>query len=243
MRRAYGPHEDQFGELHLPEGEGPFPVAVLVHGGGWSAGYDLSLMEGLARDLPRRGWAAWNLEYRRVGPRSGGGWPQSAEDVHDGIAALEALREEDGTPLDLGRVAVVGHSAGGQLALCAVALAGADGPVRVRGAVSQAGVVHLPRRGGAEVAAFLGGSWEDVPERYLAASPSSRLPIGTPLLLVQGGRDSVVPAAMAERFAERARAAGDDVTLVLREADDHLSHLDPGGGAWAAVCDWLAERI
>ena len=242
MRRAYGPHEDQFGELHLPAGNGPFPVAVLVHGGGWSAGYDLSLMAGLARDLPARGWAAWNLEYRRVGPRSGGGWPQSAEDVRDGIAALAALRE-GGAPLDLGRACAIGHSAGGQLALWAAARPGDAPPVRLRAAVSQAGVVHLPRRGGPEVAAFLGGRWDEVPERYLAASPSSLLPIGVPLLLVQGGRDPVVPASMAGTFAERARAAGDDVTLVLREDDDHLSHLDPSGGSWTAVTAWLEERV
>jgi acetyl esterase/lipase len=242
VRRAYGPHEDQFAELHAPAGTGPFPVAVLVHGGGWSAGYDLSLMAGLAADLPRRGWAAWNLEYRRVGPRSGGGWPQSGEDVRAGIAAL-ADAAAAGAPLDLGRVVVAGHSAGGQLALWAVATAGAEAPVRPRGVVSQAGVVHLPRRTGGEVAAFLGGTWDEVPERYLEASPSSRLPIGVPLALVQGTADPVVPVAMAERFAERARAAGDEVTLLLREGEDHLAHLDPAGGAWTAAVAWMERAV
>jgi acetyl esterase/lipase len=242
VRRAYGPHPHQFAELHLPAGGGPFPVAVLVHGGGWSAGYDLSLMAGLAADLPRRGWAAWNLEYRRVGPRSGGGWPQSGEDVRAGVAALAALPGE-GVPVDLGRVIVVGHSAGGQLALWAAARPGPDPPVRPRGVVSQAGVVHLPRRRGAEVAAFLGGTWEEVPERYLEASPSSLLPVGVPLLLVQGTADTVVPPAMAERFAQRARAAGDEVALALRPGEDHLAHLDPAGGAWAAACAWMERRV
>jgi acetyl esterase/lipase len=240
VRHAYGPHPHQFGELRLPDGDGPFGVCVLVHGGGWSVGYDLSLMAALAADLPRRGWAAWNLEYRRVGPRSGGGWPQTGEDVRDGIAALRALAA-GGAPLDLDRVVVCGHSAGGQLALWAVARAGPDAPVRPRGVVSQAGVVHLPRRTGAEVAAFLGGSWEDLPERYREASPSSNLPIGVPLLLVQGTADAVVPAAMAERFAQGARAAGDEVTLELRAGEDHLAHLNPSGGAWAAVCAWIAD--
>jgi pimeloyl-ACP methyl ester carboxylesterase len=113
--------------------------------------------------------------------------------------------------------------------------------VRLRGVISQAGVVHLPRRRGAEVAAFLGGSWEEVPERYLEASPSSLLPIGVPLLLLAGDADPVVPLAMAERFAERARAAGDEVELRVLPGGDHLGHLDPGGPSWAAALAWMGR--
>ena len=134
MRHAYGPHRDQWGDLLLPPipaEEGPFPVCVLLHGGNWQAVHGADQMEALARDLQRRGWAAWNLEYRRVGPTSGGGWPQTGDDVLAGIDALATLD----APLDLGRVVIVGFSSGGQLALWAAAERRAkDAPVRIRAA-------------------------------------------------------------------------------------------------------------
>jgi len=109
----YGPHRDQFGELTLPrERDDPrLPVAVLIHGGFWRARYRLRLQGPLVADLARRGWAVWNLEYRRLGWRSRGGWPATFEDVAAGIDLLGALE----APLDLARVVAVGHSAGGQL--------------------------------------------------------------------------------------------------------------------------------
>src|SRR3954471_16700738 len=141
MRLRYGSHFHQFADLLLPEGPGPFPVAVLLHAGFWREEYSLELSEDLARDLPRRGWAAWNVEFRRVGDVSGGGYPATLEDV---AAAVEALGGLD-APLDLDRVVTVGQSAGGHLALWAAARAG--GAVRPAGAASQAGMPD-PREGG-----------------------------------------------------------------------------------------------
>ncbi|HEY5143678.1 MAG TPA: alpha/beta fold hydrolase [Solirubrobacteraceae bacterium] len=235
MRHAYGSHRDQYAELTLPAipaEEGPFPVAVLVHGGGWSAGYDWTLMARLAQDLAARGWAAWNLEFRRVGPASGGGWPHTGADVLAGIDALAALD----APLDLARVVVIGHSSGGQLALWAASQRSGEGvPVRVRAVVGQAPVSDLEAHHSGVVAAFIGAD----PAAYAEASPLRRLPLGLPQLLVHGEADPVVPAAMSRAYTERARAAGDHVTLVLRSADGHNVHLDPGSVAWAAVVQWL----
>ena len=142
----YGERRDQFGELTLPEGHGPFPVAVLIHGGFWRARYDLRQEDELAADLAARGWAAWNLEYRRLGWRSRGGWPATFEDVAAGIDELGRLRES----LDLARVVTIGHSAGGQLALWAAArrdlpaeVPGGDPQIRPVAAAAQAGVVDL----------------------------------------------------------------------------------------------------
>src|SRR3954462_5422692 len=118
MRHRYGDHVDQFADLLLPrETDGPLPVAVLLHAGFWREAYSLDLAEDLARDLARRGWAAWNVEYRRVGEVSGGGYPATLEDCALAGHALAALD----APLDLERVVGIGHSAGGQLALWAAA--------------------------------------------------------------------------------------------------------------------------
>jgi dipeptidyl aminopeptidase/acylaminoacyl peptidase len=237
MRHPYGSHPHRFGDLHLPAGAGPHPVVVLLHGGFWRDRHGLDLMDPLCADLVTRGWAVWNVEYRRLG-ESGGGWPTTADDV---AAAVDALADL-GAPLDLGRVVAIGHSAGGHLALW---LAGRrDARVRLAGAVSQAGVADLVeghRLGLSDgvVAQFLGGTPDEVPDRYAAASPLARVPTGVPVLLVHGEADENVPVTLTQRYAEAARAAGDRVEVVLRSRDGHFEHLDPGSAAWAAVLHWL----
>ncbi|MGZ4271767.1 MAG: alpha/beta hydrolase family protein [Solirubrobacteraceae bacterium] len=242
MPHSYGPHRHQFCELALPEGGGspapPHPVAALIHGGFWRDRYCLDLMDALAGDLTARGWAVWNVEYRRLG-ESGGGVPQTTDDV---AAAIDALADVD-APLDLGRVVAIGHSAGGHLALWA---AGREHPrVPLAAAVGQAPVCDLDmafrmRLSDGVVADFVGGSPADVPERYDAACPRRRLPTGVPQLLVHGEADDIVPAALSRGYVKAAREAGDHATLVLRSSDGHFEHIEPGSVAWAAVLQWLA---
>jgi acetyl esterase/lipase len=220
-------------------------VAVLLHGGFWRVPYKRDQMEPLARDLRLRGWASWNVEYRAMGPRrrgGGGGWPVTGEDV---AAAIDRLASVD-APLDLRRVVAIGHSAGGHLALWAARRRAAGVPLA--GAVGQGAVcdldlgarLHLSRD---VVQDFCGGEPEEAPEAYRDASPAHRLPAGIPLLLVHGDRDPNVPVELATSFAAAARAAGDDVTLVLRPGEGHFEHLDPTSAAWRAVADWLEERF
>jgi acetyl esterase/lipase len=238
MRHRYGAHFHQFADLHLPGGAGLFPVAVLLHGGFWREQHSLELDDGLARDLAGRGWAAWNVEYRRVGEVSGGGYPVTLEDV---AAAIDFLDTVD-APLDLARVVAIGHSAGGQLALWAAARP--DPAVRLAGVVSQAGVHDLREAdrldlGEGATAAFMGGHADERPDAYADASPIERLPIGVPALLVHGDADQRVPVAMSSSYADAARAAGDTVDVSVRPGEDHFVHLDVGGGAWADVVAWL----
>ncbi len=221
----YGDDPSQLADLHLPAGSAAWlPVAVVIHGGFWHADYGYDLGTSLAVDLAEHGWAAWNLEYRRVG--GGGGWPTTFVDVAAGIDALATVGQHAAHGrLDLARVAAVGHSAGGQLAVWAAARpdlpAGAPGAVprvRLRGAVSQAGVVDLADAaqrglGGGAVQAFLGGEPSERPDRYRAASPVSRLPIGVPVALVHGDADPLVPIAQSERFVAAAEARGERVAL------------------------------
>ena len=177
-----GSEPSQVGELFLPVKEGPHPVAVVLHGGYWRARYDRSLMTELSLDLAAHGWAAWNLEYRRVG--SGGGWPETFEDVAAGIDALAGIP----APLDLACVASVGHSAGGHLALWLAARAtlpegapGAGPRVQVQAAVSQAGVLDLLLAAqlapSAQPTRALLGDPEQHADRYALASPRERLPL------------------------------------------------------------------
>src|SRR4051794_26609709 len=137
----YGPSPEQAGDLWLPEGDGPFPVVAIYHGGGYVAEVTRVIMEGVAADLRDRGIAAWNLEYRRIG--SGRGWAQTFADPADG---LDRLTTPDDPPLELSRVATLGFSAGGPLALWAAGRG--DAAVRPVAAVSQAGVVDLDRVSG-----------------------------------------------------------------------------------------------
>ena len=241
MRHRYGSHFHQFGDLLVPDGSGPFPVAVVLHGGFWRERFSLDLMDDHARDLARRGFAAWNVEYRRVGEVSGGGYPATLEDV---AAAIDALAGFD-APLDLDRVVAIGHSAGGQLALWAAARAAPA--VRLAGVVSQAGVHDLREAdrlglGEGATAELMGGHADERPDAYADASPIERLPLGVPALLVHGEEDERVPAAMSSSYAEAARAADDEVELVLRPGEDHFVHLDVDGGAWGDVVGWI-ERF
>jgi acetyl esterase/lipase len=251
MRHAYGERRDQFGELTRPEGtQGPWPVAVLIHGGYWRARYDLRLQDPLVPDLAGRGWAVWNLEYRRLGWSGRGGWPATFEDVAAGIDQLGRLD----APLDLSRVVAIGHSAGAHLALWAAArrglpagAPGAEPAVRPAAVVAQAGVVDLREaarlglsRGAARI--LLGGPPGKLPRRYDLASPIERLPLGVPQLLVHGDADDAVPVELSRRYAERAREAGDPCELVELRGCEHFEHLDPSSHAWGVVTAWLEQR-
>ena len=224
----YGDHPAQVAELFEPEGE-PQGVAVVIHGGFWRTAYDRHLMDDLCRDLAGAGWAAWNLEYRRLG--AGGGWPATFDDVAAAVASLQGLSLLRSRP-----VVTIGHSAGGHLALWAAAQ-----DVGVTHAVSQAGVVDLAEairlKLSRDVARELLGDDPDG-ERLRRASPAELLPLGVPQLLVHGARDDIVPAAMSEVYAARARELGDPAEAVILPCG-HFEHIDPHSQAWRTVRNWL----
>lgn len=237
----YGDHPDQVANLHAPLREPPWPVVVLVHGGFWRARFDRTLMTPLAQDLARSGYAAWNIEYRRVG-QAGGGWPGTLEDVAAAVDALSGVAE-----VDSAHVVVVGHSAGGHLALWLAArdrlthgAVGSAPRVHVRAAVGQAPVADLQRAarerlGQGAVEDFMGGSARAVPDRYAVASPAALLPLGLPQLLIHGTGDAAVPIELSRSYAAQAEAAGDRVELLEVPAADHFDVIDPDHDAWAAV--------
>jgi acetyl esterase/lipase len=257
----YGEAAEQMGEMwpvrparpaRSPTGpDGPHPVAVLVHGGYWRRRYRLDLMHALAADLQRRGVAVWNLEYRRVGS-AGGGWPGTFDDV---AAGFDALRDLAGRHhLDLRSVAVVGHSAGGHLALWLAGRARLDSGPGARPrllpalAVALAGVcdlVEAARRHLSQnaVVDLLGGGPQERPEAYLRGSPAALLPLGVPQLLVHGTADESVPFDISERYAAAARDAGDTCELIALEGVDHFALIDPASSAWQRTAERLSQAL
>ena len=259
-RFVYGSEPTGFADLRVPDGAGPHPVVVLIHGGFWRAAYGLDLMDGLGDDLARRGIASWNIEYRRVGD-PGGGWPGTLIDAARATDRLADLGATHG--LDLGRVITVGHSAGGHLALWLAArrklapgalgseenVAKLTGPATLPliGAISQAGVADLGdgwRRtlGRGAVADLLGGDPETVPERYAVADPARSLPLGIPQVLVHGGRDDIVPLDVSREYAAAAQRAGDPVRLCALPDADHFDVIDAKSAAWAVIVEEI-ERL
>lgn len=227
-RVAYGPDPSQFGELSLPGGT-PRGVVVVVHGGFWLDHYDLTLGRPLATSLAAQGWAAWNLEYRRVG--SGGGAPATFDDVAAGIDHLRELG------LDLTRVVTLGHSAGGHLGTWAAGRGREErwaGGVEVTHVISQAGVLDLvaadaDELGGGAVARFLGRAPGPDDVRY---DPQRQLPLDMPVWCVHGDEDANVPPSQSAAYVDAATAAGGTAELVI-VGGDHFVLIDPTSQAWA----------
>ena len=256
LRLTYGSEREelQFGDLHLPDSPGPHPTVILIHGGFWRARHGLDLMTALADDLAGRGIAAWNIEYRRVGD-SDGGWPTTLLDVAQAADHLRTLAPTYN--LDLNRVVTIGHSAGGHLAFWLAGrphipkdspLASADTPLPLAGAISLAGVVDLHltwqlNLSNGAVVELLGGSPDEVSERYEAASPTALLPLGIPQVLIHGTEDDSVPLQVSQSYAAAAIAAGDSVKLVELAGVDHFALINPYSEAWTITVEALQELL
>lgn len=253
VRVPYGSAAEQFGDLHVPaaDGGGPYPVAIVVHGGCWRALAGLDYMSHLAHELTRHGWAAWNLEFRRI-DQPGGTWPGILEDVARGTDHVRELARSH--PLDLSRIVMVGHSSGGHLALWVGGrhtlppdgrgprLRGED-PLRVGAVVALAAIVDLeefherrPRGCGDDIVpALLGGAPEGLPDRVALTSPAARLPLGVDQLLITGTEDHTVPAAHGRAYTRRARAAGDRVHFHVVSGAGHFEVVAPWAPGFRAV--------
>jgi acetyl esterase/lipase len=200
----------------------------------------------VATDLASRGFAVWNIEYRRLGA-PGGGWPGTFQDVALAIDHLATMKA-DGIQLDLSRVTVVGHSAGGHLALWAARNKSPElwGPIRVQptAAVGLAAVTDLVQAamlnlGRGAVTELLGGSATQYPDRYAASSPMQMLPLGIKQLIIHGTEDDALPIDLSRRYAAAAQAVGDSVQFVELPDAGHMDFLDPHSQAHSVLCDFL----
>jgi acetyl esterase/lipase len=242
---VYGPAPEQVAELRLPNGPGPHPVAVVIHGGCWETPWALDHIRSFCAALASEGLATWSLEYRRLGD-PGGGWPGTFEDVARGADRLREVAREH--PLDLDRVVAVGHSAGGHLALWLAArhrlppdnpLRG-KAPLRLCGVVSLAGIPDLREGSSQEVCGdaiprLLGGPLDEHDDRLRLGSPAELLPLRVPQRLVCGSLDRVVPPALSEDYATVARHAGDAVEVDVVEGAGHFELVNPDSLTWPVV--------
>jgi acetyl esterase/lipase len=233
-RLLYGDDPNHFIDVRTPAGKGPHAVVFFIHGGYWRAKYDLTYAGHLCHALKSVGIATWNVEYRRVG-NSGGGWPGTFEDIRRAFRALREHHREGAAKLDLNRLCVAGHSAGGQLALCLAAF-----EKSVTRVFSLAGVLDL-RRGwelhlsNDAVAQFLGGSPSEVPDHYREASPAGQAIPQATQKLVHGTSDDSVPYEISQGYAERKKKAGEKVELITLPKIGHFEIVDPGSAVWPRV--------
>jgi acetyl esterase/lipase len=250
---AYGSLPDQFAELRLPAGDGPHPVVVMLHGGCWLPDFDLAHIRPLAEAITALGYATWNVEYRRPAEQDDG-WPHTFFDAAAALQALSAVAGEH--PLDLDRITLLGHSAGGQLALWLAARPGfsPDHPLFAPGALPVERVLALaPITDMAAYAAqeqgcpagarrVLGGSPEQWPQRYRAVSPLDNLPGKVLVELVHARDDRIVPLDHSATFARRLNAAGGRARVhVLAPPAGHFEVLLTSGAAWYRLETLLAQ--
>lgn len=247
---SYGPHRDHVAEVLQPPD--PTALVVVIHGGFWRAQYSRDHTAAQCVGLAKRGWAVASIEYRRVG--DGGGWPTTFEDVAAAVDSVPQLLRPDIGDLP---VVLMGHSAGGHLALWATARhrlpAGAPGhraePPALRGTVALGAVAdlawaHRHRAGTGADVDLLGTTPDDDPEdRWVMADPARLLPTGIPTTLVHGQHDDAVPIGCANAFLAAAQAAGDPCRLTFLAGVGHFEFLDPRTAAFGAAADAAAALL
>jgi acetyl esterase/lipase len=254
---AYGPAASQFVRLWAPEGKGPHPVVILLHGGCWQHEVaNLDYMNAAALDLQKRGIAVWDVEYRSV-DEPGGGYPGTFQDVG---RAIDLLRQEaPRRGLDLQRVIALGHSAGGHLGLWAAGRANlpkssplyAADPLPIHAVVSLGGLPDL--KGATEainlvcgeniVGRLTGPATTEHSDVFADTSPVSLLPIHTPAVMIQGAYDSISPPYHGSGYRKAARAKGDQVEVLVIPDAGHFELVWPGSGAWTQIADRIQAAL
>lgn len=248
---TYGSDPDHVVDLWAPSAPGS-PLVVLIHGGFWRAAYTRFHSRPMANALVEAGYAVAVPEYRRVGSAGGGGWPGTFDDIAAVLDAVGGLAAPLGA--DPRRTVWVGHSAGGHLALWAAARRRlpADSPWHTAGesagAVSLAGCNSLWLsaewgEGDGAAADLLGGTPDEVPERYAAADPAALLPLGVPVALVHGTADEIVRVEMSRQYAKAASDTGDAVTYFEVPGADHFDVIDPLSTAWPRVLEAITAVL
>ena len=262
-RISYGSGELNFGELRLPKSAARHPLLILVHGGCWAdrlpnldpRATSFELLRPMGAALADMGIATWNVEYARVG-NAGGGWPGTFQDLSRAVDYVRALAKT--YPIDLSRVAVAGHSSGGQLALWIAArpklsraseLYGKD-PLRIRAVIDLDGPPDLATSQPFErrmcpipaITDFMGGSPEQFAARYAQASATPFLPLGVRQELISGSLLRAIRPQLAA-YETAARSKGDSVSVTELAGSGHFDMLSPHAPYWKTVSERIAATL
>ncbi|MGQ0467391.1 MAG: alpha/beta hydrolase family protein [Sporichthyaceae bacterium] len=243
----FGPHPDHVVEVLEPDTD-PRALVIVIHGGFWHATYDRGHTAGQCLGLAQAGYAVAAVEYRRIG--GGGGWPHTFADLALAVDLVPQL-------VPARPVVLVGHSAGGHLALWAAGrhrlAAGAPGRLEVPptlagvvalGALADLGWAHRHGVGSSVLLDLVGSAPDDDPEQHWAAAdPARLLPTGARTILVHGADDGPVPIGGAIAYVEAARALGDPCELRTLPGVGHFEFLDPASSAWAATAEAIADLL
>jgi acetyl esterase/lipase len=253
---AYGAAPSQFAELFQPAGDGPFPVAVIIHGGCWTREFGgITQMRNMAGDLAGQGVAVWNVEYRRY-DEEGGGYPGMYHDVATAMDRLRALASEHW--LDLSRIVLVGHSAGGHLAQWAGSRARlprssplyvAD-PLPVPAVISLGGLADLRNEAALiktscdrDTAQLAGVASAERPDVYADTSPAEMLPSGVRTVLIHGELDTISPLRAGQDYARRAQAAGDAAEVIVLPGGSHYDEVAATSPSWSIVSAQIRKAL
>jgi hypothetical protein len=253
---SYGADALQWGALRMPDGPGPFPLAIVVHGGCWLDRLGEGSLTPVAAELPAHGIATWDIEYRRLG-HEGGGWPGTFQDVGRAVDFARVLADD--YPLDLDRVAIVGHSSGAQMAVWAAGRPGlpedseirGEDPLRVQAAVGIDGPMDLAVWqsdgrdvqvcGAPVILSLMGGSPEEVPQRYAQGSPAEMPPLDATIYLNPAGM--MIQPGKVDGMTGRMAETGETVVVRPVPESNHFQLITPGHETWPVVLETIREAL
>ena len=235
FRLSYGEDSNHVIDFRASTVPGLRPLAIMIHGGFWRERFSLLYAGHTCAALASAGFATANIEYRRTG-HPGAGWPGTFQDVVRAVQFARAhAAQVSGDPA---RALVIGHSAGGHLALWLAA----EIP-DLAGVVSLGGVASLRlgcemEIGSGAVREFLGTTPAASPELYRAADPEGR-PSAVARVLIHGTADDRVPVELSREYVRLRQADPGPVKLVELPAADHFDVVDPQSRFFPAVIDEL----
>lgn len=255
----YGKNSQQFGQLYKTKDKKNSPVVIVIHGGYWQDNHclDSYATSSIVDYLQAFDVAIWNLEYRRmdsIGKNIKAPWPTTFKDVADGIEHLHTIKHKES--LDLSRILLIGHSAGGHLATWVAcrnmipqdSMLYHKAPLHISRVISIAGILNLSSCDDLDqpeqVERLMGGNFLSNPKRYQTCDPYFLSNTKTSLTIVHGEKDTCVLASQAEKYFENSQG---NTKLIIFPDADHFSMLPHDGNwietQWQKIKQLIAQQI